>query len=110
MTYTSSRSIQRPHRANAASEIRHPDSESANLWNKLHIAAVWAVLFLAGCSVPMNQGEVQRGRVAVAISVSVAQHGGADPTPDHTCNICAGTGRSGDGLGPCPCGKECICE
>ena len=26
-----------------------------------------------------------------------------------TCDICNGTKKSGDGLGPCPCGKNCKC-
>ena len=33
-------------------------------------------------------------------------------TPDEvpTACLCGGTGRSGDGLGPCQCGPDCTCK
>ena len=42
------------------------------------------------------------------VAFAVAQL--VDPVaPQTTCDICNGTKRSGDGLGPCPCGKNCEC-
>lgn len=33
-----------------------------------------------------------------------------EPEPQTHCEICRGTKRSGDGLGPCPCGDNCQCQ
>ena len=46
------------------------------------------------------------------IALTAAQLSDVVDNPDvqTTCEVCDGTKRSGDGLGPCPCGKNCECE
>ena len=108
MTYTSRQPIQSPHRANTAAEFQGFAPKRSKSSVQARIAPLSALLILAGCSSSLDQLELDRGRTAVAISIAVTQHAGP-AGGDNTCDICAGTGRSGDGLGPCPC-KECKCD
>ena len=107
MTHTPCRHIRSPHRSNTAAEIRRLDLKRPDYWVGGRIAPLLVLLVLAGCGGGLDQYEVHRARTAVSISGSV---GDRRPTDDDSlCYVCAGTGRSGDGLGPCPC-KECKCE
>ena len=48
---------------------------------------------------------VVRARAHAVLWLALAQEND-DPT---LCDVCNGTGKSGDGLGPCPCGARCRC-
>ena len=104
MTHTPRGHIRSPHRANTAAEIRRLDLKRPDSSVGGRIAPLLALLRLAGCGGGLDQYEVHRARTAVAISASIG-----DAADDNFCEVCNGTGRAGDGLGPCPC-KECSCE
>lgn len=75
-------------------------------------------LLLAGCQ-PPGGGATDPSAAAAWAAVQVALHSsdGVDPTPTPTpepgkkCTACNGTGRSGDGLGPCGfCGGDGVMD
>ena len=56
---------------------------------------------------------VVRARAHAVLWLALAQEAD-EPTPEPNddptlCDVCNGTGKSGDGLGPCPCGARCRC-
>ena len=81
------------------------------------------IVLMSGCSVlPMvtppkamspETDLVVRARARAILWLALAQEADAptpDPNDDPTlCDICKGTGKSGDGLGPCSCGARCRC-
>ena len=85
--------------------------------------STFLIVLMSGCSLlPMVAPPkamspeidlVVRARAHAILWLALAQEA-EEPTPDPNddptlCDICKGTGKSGDGLGPCPCGTRCRC-
>ena len=77
-------------------------------------------LLIMGCWNPLTPNpptpniqldEFDQAEYYAMIALTVALLPDIDsPDVQTTCDVCNGTKRSGDGLGPCPCGKNCKCE
>lgn len=66
------------------------------------------LMTLSGCGSETKAGQSD----VTAIKLAMMQFAGANPspdTPDVEC-LCGGTGRSGDGIGPCACDPDCSCK
>lgn len=87
------------------------------------ILVLIAMLLAAGCNdiasrhvivVPVSEQDLLDGKALLLVNANAA--GGQVKTPDADDDkkpvkcLCGGTGRSGDGLGPCACPDGCTCK
>ena len=85
---------------------------------KIKLFLLLMLLSLPGCLISdgnstsdlkLDEFEQSKYYANVALAVALCEK----PDDDNiqtTCEICNGTKKSGDGLGPCPCGKNCKCK
>lgn len=88
------------------------------------ILVLMALLLAAGCGdiasrhvivVPVSEQDLLDGKALLLVNANAA--GGQVKTPEDADDdkkpvkcLCGGTGRSGDGLGPCACPDGCTCK
>ena len=83
----------------------------------LRCVIVLTSLVILGCWDPpksnplkpnVELNEFDQAEYYAMIALTAAQLSDTVDNPDTqtTCDVCNGTKRSGDGLGPCPCGKN----